>query len=467
MSATLLPSVCPHDCPSVCALEVERLDGGRLGKVRGSQRNPYTAGVICAKVARYAERFNHPDRLAQPLRRIGPKGSGAFAPVAWDDALDEVAEAFVRKVQQHGAQTVWPYFYAGHHGPGAARRHQPPAPRHALFGLAHHDLRDPVRHRLARRLRPALGRDRRGDGAFGPDRDLGHQPREHPGQRHDPRGAGEKGARRPPGRGRPVSDGHGGAGGRASGPAARHRRRARLRRDARAVPRRPCRSRLPRQVRRRLARARGASAHPDAGVGGAHHRAAGRRDRGVRPPLRLDPALVPASRLRLHAHAQRRRQHARGVLPAGGQRRLAVRGRRRAVQPGRPVPLGQDQHRRARCARPGDPPARSVAHRADPGRRPPGHRRRPAGHGAADPEHQSDVRRARARQGARGLRPRGSVRVRARAVHDRDRAGWRTSCCRPPSSSSTTTSTRPPGTRASRSRASCSSRMPTAGPTIT
>jgi anaerobic selenocysteine-containing dehydrogenase len=113
MSVELLPSVCPHDCPSVCALEVERLDGGRLGKVKGSERNPYTAGVVCAKVARYAERFNHPDRLAQPLRRIGPKGSGAFAPVAWDDALDEVAEAFVRKVQQHGSETVWPYFYAG------------------------------------------------------------------------------------------------------------------------------------------------------------------------------------------------------------------------------------------------------------------------------------------------------------------------------------------------------------------
>jgi anaerobic selenocysteine-containing dehydrogenase len=113
MSAILLPSVCPHDCPSVCALEVERLDKGRLGKVRGSQRNPYTAGVICAKVARYAERFHHPERLTQPLRRIGAKGSGAFAPVAWGDALDEVAEAFVRKVQEHGSETVWPYFYAG------------------------------------------------------------------------------------------------------------------------------------------------------------------------------------------------------------------------------------------------------------------------------------------------------------------------------------------------------------------
>ncbi|MGH6886313.1 MAG: molybdopterin-dependent oxidoreductase, partial [Geminicoccales bacterium] len=113
MPVELLPSVCPHDCPSVCALDVEVLPGGRLGKVKGSKRNPYTAGVVCAKVARYAERFHHPERLSQPLRRIGPRGSGEFAPIAWGDALDEVAEAFTRKVQQHGSETVWPYYYAG------------------------------------------------------------------------------------------------------------------------------------------------------------------------------------------------------------------------------------------------------------------------------------------------------------------------------------------------------------------
>ena len=111
-------SVCPHDCPSVCALEIERIvdhpgDRGRLGKVRGSERNPYTAGVICAKVGRYAERFHHPDRLARPLRRVGPKGSEKFAPIGWDEALDEVAEAFLCASQRYGSETVWPYYYAG------------------------------------------------------------------------------------------------------------------------------------------------------------------------------------------------------------------------------------------------------------------------------------------------------------------------------------------------------------------
>jgi anaerobic selenocysteine-containing dehydrogenase len=106
-------SACPHDCPSTCALEVEVLDGRTVGRVRGAKDNAYTAGVICAKVARYAERANHPDRLLRPLRRAGEKGSGEFAPISWDDALDIVAEQFRKAEARHGSEAVWPYFYAG------------------------------------------------------------------------------------------------------------------------------------------------------------------------------------------------------------------------------------------------------------------------------------------------------------------------------------------------------------------
>jgi anaerobic selenocysteine-containing dehydrogenase len=109
----IAPSVCPHDCTSTCALEVERLDDHTIGRIRGSQRNTYTAGIICEKVARYSQRIHHPDRLLQPLRRTGPKGSGQFAPISWPDALDIVAEQFQKKAAQHGNETVWPYFYAG------------------------------------------------------------------------------------------------------------------------------------------------------------------------------------------------------------------------------------------------------------------------------------------------------------------------------------------------------------------
>lgn len=117
-------SVCPHDCPSVCALDVEVLSPQRIGRVRGSPQ-PYTDGVICAKVARYAERAHHPERLLHPLGRVGAKGSGRFEALSWDVALDRVAENFQAAIARHGPETVWPYHYAGTMGfvqRGAIRR---------------------------------------------------------------------------------------------------------------------------------------------------------------------------------------------------------------------------------------------------------------------------------------------------------------------------------------------------------
>ena len=106
-------SACPHDCPSTCALEVERLDPRTIGRIRGAKDNGYTAGVICAKVARYAERIHHPDRLTRPMRRVGAKGSAEFQPISWEDALDETAEGLTKAERSFGSETVWPYFYAG------------------------------------------------------------------------------------------------------------------------------------------------------------------------------------------------------------------------------------------------------------------------------------------------------------------------------------------------------------------
>ena len=98
----IINSVCPHDCPSTCALEVERLDGVSIGRIRGAADNPYTAGVICAKVARYSERIHHPDRLRTPLRRIKDKGIGldSFIAISWEEALDKVAEQLILAEQK-------------------------------------------------------------------------------------------------------------------------------------------------------------------------------------------------------------------------------------------------------------------------------------------------------------------------------------------------------------------------------
>lgn len=102
-------SVCPHDCPSTCALDVEVLDASTIGKVYGARNHDYTQGVICAKVSRYAERVHHPDRLLFPLA----KKNGNFQRISWDEALDTIAQRFLKIRERSGAEAIWPFHYAG------------------------------------------------------------------------------------------------------------------------------------------------------------------------------------------------------------------------------------------------------------------------------------------------------------------------------------------------------------------
>jgi anaerobic selenocysteine-containing dehydrogenase len=103
---------CPHDCPDTCAMLVT-VANGRAVKVAGDPDHPVTQGFLCAKVNRYVERTYHDDRLRTPLRRVGPKGSGRFAPISWDDALGEIATRLTAIVGTHGGEAVLPYSYAG------------------------------------------------------------------------------------------------------------------------------------------------------------------------------------------------------------------------------------------------------------------------------------------------------------------------------------------------------------------
>ncbi|GAB4567912.1 MAG: molybdopterin oxidoreductase family protein [Anaerolineae bacterium] len=81
--------------------------------MRGDPDHPVTRGVLCAKVDRYLERTYHPQRLTRPLRRTGPKGSGAFRPISWDEALDEIARRLEEIIRTEGGEAILPYSYAG------------------------------------------------------------------------------------------------------------------------------------------------------------------------------------------------------------------------------------------------------------------------------------------------------------------------------------------------------------------
>jgi anaerobic selenocysteine-containing dehydrogenase len=107
----LVRGACPHDCPDTCALQVT-VQAGRVVRVAGDAEHPPTGGTLCTKVSRYAERTHHPDRLLQPLKRVGPKGSGRFQPVGWDEALADIALR-LKQIAARDPQAIVPYSYAG------------------------------------------------------------------------------------------------------------------------------------------------------------------------------------------------------------------------------------------------------------------------------------------------------------------------------------------------------------------
>lgn len=109
--ATLVRGACPHDCPDTCALLTTVVDGVAT-RVQGNPDHPQTDGVLCAKVSKYPERTYHEARVLTPLRRTGPKGSGQFTPVSWDEALADIAQR-LHAIAQRAPEAIQPYSYAG------------------------------------------------------------------------------------------------------------------------------------------------------------------------------------------------------------------------------------------------------------------------------------------------------------------------------------------------------------------
>ena len=413
----VLHSACPHDCPSTCALEIERLDPYRIGRVRGAAANDYTAGVICSKVARYAERAHHPDRLTQPLRRTA---RGTFAPIGWDEALDEVAGAFQRATERYGSETVWPYYYAG------------------TMGLVQRDGINRLRHAMRYSGQHSTICTTLAWNGFiaGTGRLAGADPREMAKSdlviiwgtnaastqvnvmTHALRARRERGAkivcidvyRQATAKQadllvcvRPGTDG-------ALACALMHV----LFRDGHAD-----REYLDRYTEL-PGRARSPSRGQDSGMGGRDHRRPGRYDRDACEHDRQHSSDFFPTRLRILPPAQRCGEHACGTVCAGGNRRMAARGRRRLPQQRSHLSLGSFAHRGTGRPGPGHPDSRPVPDRTRAHRRPARPRRRPAGNRDAHSEHEPDDGRPRAPARARGFRAQGPLRLRTRAVHDRD-----------------------------------------------
>ena len=111
--ATVAKHVCPLDCPDTCSMLVT-IENGRAVELRGDKDHPFTRGFLCRKMAPYLDRVYSPERLMHPLRRVGPKGSGRFERISWDQAIAEIAGRF-RAIADSpdGPQAILPYSYYG------------------------------------------------------------------------------------------------------------------------------------------------------------------------------------------------------------------------------------------------------------------------------------------------------------------------------------------------------------------
>jgi anaerobic selenocysteine-containing dehydrogenase len=102
-------------CEATCGITVQ-LEDGRVTGVRGDRDDPFSRGHVCPKAAAIPDVMADPDRIRQPMRRVGDR----WEPVSWDDALAEAAERISGIQRKHGRSAVG--LYVGNpavHGYGA------------------------------------------------------------------------------------------------------------------------------------------------------------------------------------------------------------------------------------------------------------------------------------------------------------------------------------------------------------
>lgn len=111
----IVRGACPQDCPDTCAF-LYRVDDGKLVEVTGDPEHPMTRGGLCPKLKNFADHHYHPDRLLYPLKRVGPKGSGEFTRISWDEALETIRREWTSIINQYGSEAIMPHAYLGHQG---------------------------------------------------------------------------------------------------------------------------------------------------------------------------------------------------------------------------------------------------------------------------------------------------------------------------------------------------------------
>ena len=92
-------------CHGGCGVLVYTKDG-KVAKIAGDPECPINHGTLCSKGIASAQLAYHPDRLTYPVRRIGPKGSGQWERISWDEALNAIAERILDYKDRFGAESI-------------------------------------------------------------------------------------------------------------------------------------------------------------------------------------------------------------------------------------------------------------------------------------------------------------------------------------------------------------------------
>jgi thiosulfate reductase / polysulfide reductase chain A len=101
----IVPSTC-WECSALCG-SLLTIEDGKVTKIAPNPEHPGSRGAFCVKGIRAAHEWTYQEqRLRTPLRRVGERGSGRFAPVSWSDALDEMADGLVAVREKYGPFAV-------------------------------------------------------------------------------------------------------------------------------------------------------------------------------------------------------------------------------------------------------------------------------------------------------------------------------------------------------------------------
>jgi len=99
-------------CHGGCGVLIYLKDG-KVEKIAGDPDCPINHGTLCTKGIASAQLAYHPDRLTHPVRRIGPKASGKWERISWDEALDTIAERILYYKEKFGAESIVPGYGTG------------------------------------------------------------------------------------------------------------------------------------------------------------------------------------------------------------------------------------------------------------------------------------------------------------------------------------------------------------------